>query len=382
MQDLRLKLLLRKYVDDTISQEELNEFFQIVARPESGVLLRKYAKELNVSDGDKVRMPDEMASKIFSDILSPDKKGQLDVLFLGQFEKRSNGKRKLLKSIASIAVCFVLVIGYYIFYGNTDRYKPNITGYNQVIKDALPGHSGAVLTLSNGKMYLLDTMDNGILRPGINKSAGGINVLKNDEVYYATLETPYGRDQKLILSDGTRVWLNAGSSIRFPSVFKGDERTVELSGEAYFEVVHDAQQPFVVMAGNDEIRDLGTHFNVNAYCDEALVKTTLLEGAVQIGSYTLKPGQQYAGGQIRNVDTDGAVAWVSGFFHFDDAGIKTVMRQLGRWYNVQIKYEGHVPSQKFEGEIQRSLNLSQALNLIAGTGIHYTLNGDLLTIHP
>lgn len=380
MEDARLKLLLRKYVNDTISEEELREFFEIVARPESMRPLRRYAAELDIPDAAGRKLPDQTASGILLNILYPDQADAPQKLFLLQYEKSRKRRRRLFS--ISAAACFLLVLVLFFFKGNNHPDFAALNGHNQIIKDALPGHAGAVLTLSTGKTYLLDTMGNGILVPGINKSAKGVSVLKNDEIYYATLETPYGRNQQLTLSDGTRVWLNAGSSIHFPSVFKGSERRVEVTGEAYFEVVHDDKQPFIVMAGNDEIRDLGTHFNVNAYCDEALVKTTLLEGSVQIGGYTLQPGQQYAGGRIEKVDADGTIAWVSDLFHFEDADIETVMRQLGRWYNVQVKYEGHIPSQKFEGEIQRSLKLSQALSLIAGTGIHYTLDGNLLTVHP
>lgn len=381
MEDVKLKRLLREYVNDTISDEELNEFFEIVAKPESMRLLRKYAKELDISGSGSFELPDEIASDILSNILSPEKHLQSDELFLLLHEKRKKRKRKLFKAVGAVG-CFLLICAFFFFKENTGRRTVAYNGHNQVIKDALPGQSGAVLTLSNGRTYLLDTMNNGRLVPGINKSSDGISVLKNDEIYYAILETPNGRTQKLVLSDGTRVWLNAGSSIRFPSIFKANERRVEITGEAYFEVEHNDKQPFIVMAGNDAIRDLGTHFDVKAYCDETSVTTTLLEGSVQVGGYTLQPGQQYADGNIKSVDTDGTIAWLSGFFHFEDADIKTVMRQLGRWYNVQVKYEGDMPAQKFEGEIQRSLNLSQALGLIAGTGIHYTLDGDLLTIHP
>lgn len=380
MEDVKLKRLLREYVNDTISDEELSEFFEIVVKPESIRLLREYAKELDISGSGSFELPDEIAKNILSGILSSENRPSPEGLFVRQHARKER-RRKLLKA-TGVLVCFLLAFAFFFFKENSDREIAAYNGHNQIIKDALPGHPGAVLTLSNGKTYLLDTLKSGRLGHCIDKSADGITVLNSDEVYYGVLETPNGRTQKLSLSDGTRVWLNAGSSIRFPSRFIGKERRVEITGEAYFEVEHDDQQPFIVMAGSDEIWDLGTHFDVKAYCDDRSVKTILLEGSVRVGGYTLRPGEQYEDGHIKKVDTDGAIAWLSGFFHFEDADIKTVMRQLGRWYNVRIKYEGHVPDQKFEGEIQRSLNLSQALNLIAGTGIHYTLDDDILTIHP
>lgn len=384
MDNLRLKLLFHKYIKETITEAERREFFALVAQPEAMQLLHRYAEDFDESNAPNAELSDVIASSILSEIFSKEKReAAANALFQTKNEQSGRKKRKRLYLKICSAAAVLLLFALYLYSGNKERRQTVVSAENQVIKDALPGHAGAVLTLSSGKTYLLDTMRNGMLRPGIQKSTSGISLLAQDEeVYYATLETPYGRSQQLLLSDGTRVWLNAGSSLRFPSVFKGHERRVELSGEAYFEVVHNDRQPFIVLAGNDEIRDLGTHFNVKAYCDDPVVKTTLLEGSVQIGPYILQPGQQYANGEIKKVNTEAIVAWVSGFFYFEDADIKTVMDQLGRWYNVQVKYAGPVTTARFEGEIQRSLTLSQVLKLIAATGVHYTLDGDQITIRP
>jgi ferric-dicitrate binding protein FerR (iron transport regulator) len=158
---------------------------------------------------------------------------------------------------------------------------------------------------------------------------------------------------------------------------------VEITGEVYFEVAHNATQPFLVKAGNEEIKVLGTHFNVNAYADEQMVKTTLLEGSVKINNNaTLHPGEQYGNGTISTVDAEASVAWVFGYFQFDHADIKTVMRQLSRWYDVEVRYEGNTTSELFGGEVQRNLKLSEVLELLSGTGIHYTLNDKILIIRP
>jgi ferric-dicitrate binding protein FerR (iron transport regulator) len=158
---------------------------------------------------------------------------------------------------------------------------------------------------------------------------------------------------------------------------------VEITGEVYFEVAHNATRPFMVSAGKEEIKVLGTHFNVNAYADEQMVKTTLLEGSVKINNKAiLQPGEQYGNGIVSKVDADVSVAWIFGYFQFEHADIKTVMRQLSRWYDVEVRYEGRITSEIFGGEIQRNLKLSEALELLSVTGIHYTLNGKMLTIRP
>lgn len=381
MDESRLKTLFRKYINKTISGPERQEFYELVAAPGSMKLLRRYAEKYDIPKNLSVEFPDDIASRILSNILTEDKQSSESSFSLVPYD--ADKRKKYSLKFAAVAAAAVLFIGSYFFYiRERNNHGSHITMSNQVIKDALPGHSGAILTLSNGKSYLLDTAQNGMITRGIKKSDKEISVLNNHEVPYATLSTPYGREQKLALSDGTLVWLNAGSSIRFPTVFGGNERKVEITGEVYFEVVHNDRQPFIVKAGNDEIQDLGTHFDINAYNDEPVVKTTLLEGSVQIGTHILKPGQQYANGVVKEVDADAAVAWVSGFFQFEDADVETVMRQLGRWYNVRVEYDGTVPAKKFEGELQRSLKLSQTLELIAGTGIHYTLDGDKLTIRP
>lgn len=380
MDEARLKLLFRKYINKTISDTERQEFYKSVADPGSMELLRRYAEAYDIPKSFNVELPDDVASRILSNILSADKQDVYSSLSPIRHESHKRRRKYFLEITGAAAAVSLLMVAYYFYVGNKGYHTDKIVTANRVIKDALPGHTGAILTLSNGKAYLLDTAHNGMITRGIRKSDKGVSVSPDDDISYATLSTPYGREQKLELSDGTLVWLNAGSSIHFPTIFKGRERRVEITGEVYFEVAHNNRQPFVVVAGKDQIQDLGTHFDINAYEDESVVKTTLLEGSVRIGSCTLKPGQQYANGNVKEVNADASVAWVSGFFQFEDADVRNVMRQLARWYNVEVQYEGGMPSQKFEGEIQRSLKLSQVLDLIAGAGIHYTLNGHRLII--
>jgi ferric-dicitrate binding protein FerR (iron transport regulator) len=211
---------------------------------------------------------------------------------------------------------------------------------------------------------------------------------------YNTLVTPRGRQQELQLADGSRVWLNAQSSIRFPSTFPGSTREVTITGEAYFEVAKNPQKPFIVHVNNSSIEVLGTHFNVMAYNNEPAMATTLLEGAIAFHSnnqnLTLRPGQQsrlLSNGKlvlIPDADTDLAVAWKNGLQAFDQADLKTIMRQVGRWYDVDIEFVGDLAPRTFSGGIPRSANLSQLLQLFKATNIHFKIDAEnkKLTVIP
>lgn len=383
MDEARVKVLFQKYLEGTITKQELQDFYWLVADPNSIPLLQDLVNQFNIPVDFFAKLPEacgqEMLNNIFNNNNAID--AQKNIAPVQGGVRTIRRRRRLLFIAAAAAIIGILLGGNYFFNLNRQITQPTrlITG-NQIIKDAMPGHSGALLSLSNGRSFLLDTALNGPLTKGIDKTSEGLKIANVPVSTYATLTTPYGREQKLTLSDGTTVWLNAGSSIRFPLVFKGNSRQVEITGEVYFEVVHNSQQPFIVKAGKDEIKDLGTHFNVRAYKEDAEVKTTLLEGKVQIGNYVLKPGQQYVAGKITDVDPENAIAWVNGYFRFEQSDIQEAMQQIARWYNVKIEYEGALPTQKFQGELQRSLKLSQVLKMIAGTGIHYTLEEKKLII--
>lgn len=272
------------------------------------------------------------------------------------------------------------------------------------LMDAAPGSNKAVLTLAGGKRIVLDSAVSGTLaREGnakIEKLANGELVYKvspaaNDETVYHTLSTPRGGQYQLTLPDGTKVWLNAASSITYPTAFSGTQRKVSITGEAYFEVAGKAGAPFSVSINeHTEVEVLGTRFNVNAYGDEASINTTLLQGAVRVvasdRTQLLAPGQQaqVSNGPapirlIRDADINGAIAWKDGSFAFTNADLHTVMRQLARWYNVEVRYEGNVPDAKFTGEIERELSLSQVLKGLTNARINYRIEkGNKLVILP
>lgn len=267
--------------------------------------------------------------------------------------------------------------------------------------DITPGGERAVLTLADGSQIVLDSAGNGTLAQQGNAqvvklSDGQISYnLKGaarEEIIMNTMTTPKGGQYQLTLPDGSRVWLNAASSITFPATFVGGNRSVTVTGEVYFEVVKNKAQPFVVNINNESlVQVLGTSFNVNSYRDgSAVTTTTLLEGSIKISqqatagrSVTLRPGQQAVSSsaaqslQIRdNADIAKVMAWRNGLFNFDGMGLPEMMRQFERWYDVTVIYEGAIPEKVFRGKMQRDLNLSEALEILKGVGIHYRIEQD------
>ncbi|NIG53839.1 FecR domain-containing protein [Chitinophaga sp. Cy-1792] len=271
------------------------------------------------------------------------------------------------------------------------------------IADIQPGTNKATLTLANGKTLLLSQQRNdSVAMQGntrISQRSGGLLVYNAGSnmqatAEYNTLTTPKGGQYQLMLPDGSRVWLNAMSTVRFPTRFSGKERRIIITGEAFFDIAPDKNQPFIVSANNTDITVLGTIFNVSAYPDDNTLKTTLLQGKVSVSSSNtviLSPGQQAvsnpANGKqtikiIANADTEQATAWMNGYFQFKQASVKEVMQQVSRWYDVEISYEGPLPDKKFSGEISRSSKLSEVLAGLAISGINTKTQGNKVIIIP
>lgn len=264
--------------------------------------------------------------------------------------------------------------------------------------DVAPGQEGAILTLSNGKTIVLDSADNGSLAQQgateVIKKNGQIvyaNQGSSSEVVYNTMTTPKGRQYSLVLADGSKVWLNAASSITFPTAFDGKERRVSITGEAYFEIAHNAQMPFIVQKGEMSIQVLGTHFNVNSYEDENSINVTLLEGLVKmtkgnVNSF-IKPGQQARLQNegiklINNADINAIMAWKNGLFVFDGTDIGALMRQLSRWYDVDVVYDKKI-NDLFYAEIPRNTKLSDVLKALELTGqVKFEINGKKIIVLP
>jgi hypothetical protein len=277
-----------------------------------------------------------------------------------------------------------------------------------VVNDAAPGEYKATLTLDNGQVIVLDSAKQGTVAtqgntavlnngnqleydPSKSPAASGANL----KVSFNTLTTAKGQTYVAVLSDGSKVWLNSTSSIRYPVSFTGSERVVFITGEVYFEVTHDATKPFHVKVNDMDIQVLGTQFNVNGYNDEASIKTTLLQGSVKISTddkiKILKPGQQAQVSNssnendirvISNVNTDEVISWKNGTFQFNNDGLETVMRQLARWYDLDVVYEGNIHQGQFVGTVPRNLNLSQVLEILESSDVHFKIKGKKLIVTP
>ncbi|SEW43480.1 FecR family protein [Chitinophaga arvensicola] len=267
------------------------------------------------------------------------------------------------------------------------------------LNDIAPGRSGAVLTLANGQQLVLDSLRQGV----IATQQGTTLLLKEGQLAYEgagapegdvawnVLTTPAGRQFNIVLPDGTRVWLNAASSIRYPAVFNGREREVTVNGEAYFEVAANAQQPFRVNV-NDRMKVavLGTAFNISSYVDDPDIRATLLTGSVRVNDLKagntegvlLQPGQQaqldnHAALRVAgNVATDQVIAWKNGFFDFNQKSLRQVAGQIGRWYDVEVVYDKNVRDVELYGKISREVKLSDMLKLLETTGLHFRLEGN------
>ncbi|WP_428331623.1 FecR family protein [Mucilaginibacter sp.] len=270
---------------------------------------------------------------------------------------------------------------------------------NQIKNDILPGSNKAILTLSNGQRISLTDAKNGTIAKqagkNIQKTANGLIVYDNthsnhtaEETSYNTIETPRGGEYQVVLPDGTKVWLNAASSLKYPVSFEGTtERKVTLTGEGYFEVAKDKAHPFIVSSAKQDVKVLGTHFDINSYSDEPGTKTTLLEGSIQLNNSTiLMPGEQAdlkpdGNIAVNEVNTSKFIAWKNGKFVFDDENIQSVMRKLSRWYNVDVVYDGNVSDSTFTGSISRFDNISKILDKITYTqAIHFKIEGRRITV--
>jgi ferric-dicitrate binding protein FerR (iron transport regulator) len=280
-------------------------------------------------------------------------------------------------------------------------------------RDVPPGRDAALLTLADGRTIVLDSASGTITQQGgatvinLNGQVSYANETKDKPttVVYNTISTARGNQYQLILADGSKVWLNSASSLRFPTSFTGDRREVELDGEGYFEIAtlrlrSGQKMPFHVKTKTQDVEVLCTHFNVNAYNDEGSTKTTLLEGAVKVRQWSMVNGQLKTGNEAmlkpgeqavlsgahspftidHSPDIDQVMAWKNGWFEFDDTDIRAIMRQISRWYDVDIRYETKTGNETYGGRISRNINLSNILKMLELYGVHFKLEGKTLTV--
>lgn len=361
-------------------------------QPRINFLLQKYLAGA-ISDLEKEELLGLYNAISSRDAEYPDDMEDVQVRMLSRLNDEFKTKKRSVfgkgwKLIAATVTMALLSAGIYIVSKPDLKQKLAQRKFDKPI--ILPGTNIATLTLGNGKQILLNGSNKGTLavqgNAVITKNAAGQISYKvtgtshaNEEIAYNTVTTPLGGQFRITLPDGSNVWLNAGSSIKYPSRFVGNERHVELHGEAYFEIFKNKNAPFTVAAENVNIKVLGTHFNVMAYENEPSVNTTLLEGSVALNSKSahamLIPGQQAVADKtadniiVRKVNIEDAVAWKNGYFSFRKENIKTAMNKIARWYNVDVEYSGNVNNKILGGTVSRAENINELLNYVELTGI-------------
>ena len=397
--------LFQRYLDNECSPGEIRSLLQYFGKAENEDLLRELIRKSSGGINDLSGSGDStdpvtgvVFSKIKNAIASDLKANQIRVI---PFYRRS-----WFRASAAAALVFMFSMTAFYFFSHK---RPNVVAQKETrirVKDVSPGTNNAVLTLDDGTTIMLDSAADGTLAHQGNMKVLKINGEiaynktgtggKNPKPIYNTITTAKGNEYQLVLADGSKVWLNAASSIRFPAFFTGGERKVEITGEAYFEVAHDASKPFKVdfkkpSGEAGEIEVLGTHFDVNTYKDENQVKTTLLEGSVKIKSENhelmLAPGQQavVTSNTIvlnKNVDILQVIAWKDGFFVFNNTDLPAIMRQVARWYNVNVNFEGKLSGEGYSGRISRAVPLSKFLKVLELNGLHVRTEGRNVTVIP
>ena len=309
--------------------------------------------------------------------------------------------------VAAAVILFALAGGAWWMLSKEKTKTPAPVAAVHYQNDVPPGGNNAVLTLANGSSIVLNNAQNGLLA-----QQGNTNVVKlgngalayraqnknTGELLYNTISTPRGGQYQMALPDGSKVWLNAVSSLHFPTAFTGSERVVELTGEAYFEVAHMVSPagkkiPFHVKVNGMDVEVVGTHFNIMAYSNEQDIKTTLLEGKVNVTqngvTQKLEPGRQATVDNktqaitVADANTEQAVAWKNGFFRFKMTGIRELMRQVERWYNVDVEYKTDRTDQDYTGIVPRTQNISGLLQTLEMTGtVHFRVEGKKIIVLP
>ncbi|MCS3796456.1 FecR family protein [Niastella sp. OAS944] len=392
-----LEYLLNRYANKTCTVEEKEELMRLLQESGNDEALQQLIDKMLEERPVIHTMPEKNAQAVLQAIFEAD---ETPVVQIDETPVRSISFGRI--AAAASVLLLLTAAGWFMLNRSV---KPGVTTAAVMKNDVAPGGSKALLTLADGSTIVLDNAANGVVAEEGNatvvKLKNGQLVYKTDkgkaagkqgEVAYNTLSTPKGGEYKIVLPDGSEVWLNAQSSITYPTTFNAKERKVQVTGEAYFEVaklvtVKDGKRvPFLVdiknrKTGGDmgQVQVLGTHFNINAYDDEKAVKTTLLEGKVKFvttpntsakdtASAILSPGEQavvHGDVQVKKVDVNNVMAWKNGVFHFEKADIQTVMRQLSRWYDVEVVYKRDIEKDDpLFFEVKRNTNLSDVLKVL------------------
>lgn len=396
-----LQTLFTKYVNNTLSKEEYQQLLQYFRIDKETANIAQLLYDAMATETPKPPVSQETLNQVMDN-------AQQRIQQRIRASRSFNFKRY--RWLFRAAALLVIGFGTYFLVRNPSRLVGIFASLREVggtahITDIAPGYNQATMTLADGSTINLDSAHNGIIvtnadikysngnrvqspvLPAAPKSGRKKTSLSNSLI---SLTTPRGGQYQIVLPDGTKVWLNSGTTLKYPNIFNNHKREVILEeGEAYFVVANEGLAPFIVKTRDQEIVVLGTEFNISAFSDEEMVKTTLVSGAVQIypkgtTAALLKPGEQFwfSGKKLgkRSADVNSEIAWKNGFFSFKDENIQAVMSKLARWYNMEVIYEGKPPAGTFSGEIGRDLTLSQVLKGLSATRIKYKIAGKKLII--
>ena len=390
---LHFNNLFFKYCERTASPSEITELYRLfnstINNEEISALMEEVYQSSESSDQNIIPLDREhMLAVIFNNDKKP-----LQAPEMNAVEMPMRLVTRWYRYAAAAVVLTGLTAALYLYVNK--QADPAVNAVTSAANSILPGTNKAILTLADGSRIALDDTKNGILanqgQTQVRKSATGqVSYLTNDagqtpaQNVFNTVSTPRGGQYQIVLPDGTKVWLNSASALKFPAFFSGNEREVELTGEGYFEVAKNKKMPFHVKIAGVDVEVLGTHFNIMGYGDEQQLKTSLLEGAVKISkgglSRKLLPGQQAVIGNtsekidIKTTDLEAAVAWKNGYFMFENESLESVMRKLSRWYNVNIEYRGNFTDVVFSGSISRFEHVAEVLKTLELTDmVHFKI---------
>jgi len=389
----RIYLLLKRYRDNLASDEEVRELFHLLQSSAGRAALKELMAEDWLKEDDERIEADADWARMWTEIRTATEKPKRAKLFvIGR-----------MRAAAILIFCLGTGVAYWLLSGRDHAGERRVATV-QSLAPIVPGGNKAVLTLGDGSTISLDSVKDGILaQQGSSKvvkvDAGVLAYdarnKKEDGVMFNTIATPYGGQYQVVLPDGSKVWLNAASSLRFPTVFAGAERRVELTGEGYFEIARDAAKPFVVHAGSGEdVQVLGTSFNIMAYANEGESRTTLVSGKVRVttqggAAAEVEPGTQAVldhekhGLTVSEANVDQAIAWKNGLFRFHETGIRELMRQVERWYNVEVVYQTDGTDQDFSGIVSRSKSIGELLHTLEMTNsVHFRIEGRKIIVLP
>lgn len=393
--------LLQKHIAGTLTEAEKNELTEFISRRQNKEIITATLEELLSKEQPLPEFEENRFMPLLAGILKADAIEDKEEEADSTIGKRPVFSRKTIMLVL-LAVIILGATGVYFYYFNPFASKTIHYNNDSILNEVRPGGNIAVLTLSDGSTMVLDSADTGFVAQQGNakiiKSANGeltytVSGEPNSTSLFNTITTPHGGQYQVVLSDGSRVKLNSFSSITYPTTFVGKERRVTITGEAYFEIAKNVKMPFRVKAYDMEVEVMSTEFNINAYTEEPAIKTTLMKGILKLTNnemmlmlHASQQGQFDKEGKFsvgKNIDTNEVIAWKNGYFQFNNTDVKTVMRQIGRWYNVDIVYEkGTHADQEVFGEIRRNVNLSEIIKMLKKNSINCRLDGRSLIVMP